>query len=290
MRLALADLLPGVIAALGFGAANVLGKIAFIEGSDVLTLVTFRGYVGIAFVWAWLRFSPPAAPHTERARGVSLVIGLLFAGNVYLLFRAIETIPVPVAVLAYFVYPILTGVGGALSGLDRLSPRGGLAALVAFGGLALMINAHSGELAPAGLAFALGAACCRTAMLLATRAWLAGADSRLTSGYSLLSSTAVLAAACLFTQTWNLPLTLPGWAAFLGTTFVTTIAILALFASAARVGPFRTALTMNLEPVTSTVLSVWLLGETFGALQLFGAAIMIAALCAFQAGPVRQAK
>jgi drug/metabolite transporter (DMT)-like permease len=278
----LADLVPGIVAALGFGASNVFGKIALSAGADVLTLVTFRGCVGIAFVWTWLRFSPAPVKHSPRARGVALGLGLLFAANVYCVFKAIEAIPVPIAVLAYFVYPILTGIGGAITGLDKLSWRGTLAAFAAFAGLALMIGAHPGELAIAGLAFAFGGALCRTAMLLVTRSEIAGADSRLTTGYSLLSSTAVLAVICVATQTWNLPQTLPGWAGFLGTSVATTVAILALFASTARVGPFRTALTMNLEPVVSTLLSIALLGESIGALQMLGAAIMIAALCAFQ--------
>jgi drug/metabolite transporter (DMT)-like permease len=278
----LADLAPGIVAALGFGASNVFGKIAFAAGADVLTLVTFRGLVGIAFVWAWLRFSPPARLHAPRARWVSLGLGVLFAANVYCVFKAIEIVPVPIAVLAYFIYPLLTGIGGAITGLDKLSWRGALAAIVAFAGLALMIGAHPGDLAFAGIAFAFGGAACRTAMLLITKAQLEGADSRLTSCYSLVSSTAVLAAICLATQTWNLPQTLAGWAGFLGTSVATTIAILALFASTARIGPFRTALTMNLEPVVSTILSMALLGESLGAVQWLGAAIMIAALCAFQ--------
>ncbi len=277
-----ADLIPGIVAALGFGASNVFGKIAFAGGADVLTLITFRGLVGVAFVWGWLHFSPPRAPHTPRARRVSLGLGVLFAGNVYCVFKAIEAIPVPIAVLAYFVYPILTGIGGAITGLDRLSWRGGIAALAAFGGLALMIGAHSGGIASIGLAYAFAAACMRTVMLLVTRASLEGADSRLVSGYSLASSTAVLACACLATQTWNLPQTLPGWGGFLGTSVSTTIGVIALFASTARIGPFRTALTMNLEPVTSTLLSFVLLGEALGGVQWLGAAIMIAALAAFQ--------
>lgn len=276
------DLVPGLIAALGFGAANVLGKISFAAGADVLTLITFRGCVGIVFVWSWLHFSPPAAPHAPRARGIALAIGVIFAANVYCVFKAIEAIPVPIAVLAYFVYPFLTGIGGAITGLDKLSWRGALAALAAFCGLALMIGAQTGELAVAGLAFAFAAALCRTAMLLITRAELGGTDSRLTSGYSLVSSTVVLAIACAVTQTWNLPLTNTGWAAFLATSVATTAAILALFASTARIGPFRTALTMNLEPVVSTLLSTLLLGESIGPVQMLGAAIMIAALCAFQ--------
>lgn len=278
----LADLAPGIVAALAFGAGNVFGKVALTSGADVVTLVTFRGLVGIAFVWGWVHFSPPGIRHTPRQRRVAFGLGALFAANVYCVFTAIATIPVPIAVLAYFVYPLLTGIGGALTGLDKVGWRGALAALAAFGGLALMIGAHAGELALSGLAYAFAGACFRAVMLLVTRAELGDTDSRLTSGYSLLSSTALLALLCIATQTWNLPQTELGWAGFLGTSFATTVAILALFASTARIGPFRTALTMNLEPVVSAVLSMLLLGETMGPLQAVGAAIMISALCAFQ--------
>lgn len=278
----IADLVPGLVAALGFASANVLGKVAFASGADVLTLITFRGFVGIAIVWTWLHFSAPARQHTPRARLVSMGVGVIFAANVFCVFKAIEAIPVPIAILTYFVYPFLTGIGGAITGLDKLSWRGALAALTAFGGLALMIGAQTGDLATAGLVYALAAAVCRTAMLLITRAALTESDSRLTSGYSLLSSTAVLAFASLVTLNWNVPQTDLGWAAFLVTSAATTVAILALFASTARIGPFRTALTMNLEPVMSIVFSIAFLGETIGPLQMLGAAIIIAALVAFQ--------
>lgn len=278
----IADLVPGLVAALGFASANVLGKVAFASGADVLTLITFRGFVGIAIVWTWLHFSAPARQHTPRARLVAMGVGVIFAANVFCVFKAIEAIPVPIAILTYFVYPFLTGIGGAITGLDKLSWRGALAALTAFGGLALMIGAQTGELATAGILYALAAAVCRTAMLLITRAALTESDSRLTSGYSLLSSTAVLAFASLVTLNWNVPQTDLGWAAFLVTSAATTVAILALFASTARIGPFRTALTMNLEPVMSIVFSIAFLGETIGPLQMLGAVIIIAALVAFQ--------
>jgi len=275
-------LLPGLVAALAFGISNVLGKLAFVAGADVLTLVAFRGVVGVGFLWLWLRLQPPSAAHSPAARGVALALGLLFAGNVYGVYAAIRLIPVPIAVLAYFIYPLLTGLGAAATGLERLSARGAAAALAAFAGLALMIGAQAGALALEGLVWAFGAACCRTAMLLITRAALGGTDARLTTWYSMLSSGAVLVAACLVLQDWTPPHGAPGWAAFVGASVTTTIAILALYASAGRIGPFRTALLMNLEPVVSTVLSIALLGETIGPLQMVGAAIMIAALVAFQ--------
>src|SRR5579871_1767016 len=277
-------LLPGLVAALAFGVSNVLGKVAFVDGADVLALVAFRGIVGIALLRAWLAFFPPAHAHGARQRLVAIGLGVLFAGNVSGVFGAIRVIPVPVAILAYFIYPLLTGLGAAATGLERLTWRGGAAALVAFAGLAVMIGAQPGGLAPIGLECALAAALCRTSMLLITRARLSDVDPRLTTWYSLVSSTVVLVVACVVTQDWQGPSGPAGWSAFVGASFTTTIAILALFASTVRIGPFRTALMMNFEPVVSTVLALGLLGEGVTPVQLAGGAVMIAALCAFQLG------
>jgi probable blue pigment (indigoidine) exporter len=62
----------------------------------------------------------------------------------------------------------------------------------------------------------------------------------------------------------------------------TTVAILAVFISAGRVGPFRTALVMNLEPLLAAIGSALLLGDVIAPVQALGGAIMLAALVAFQ--------
>ena len=278
----LQSLAPGIVAAFSFAIADVLGKIVFIAGADVLTLATFRGVVSLVFMALWLRVAPPPVPHTPRACWVALGMGLLLAGIVFGIFKAIQIVDVPIAILTYFVYPLFTGLLAAVFGLERLGWRGAFAALVAFLGLALTVGAHQGELALAGLAFAIGAACCRTAVLLITRAALYDSDARLTTWYSIVSSTVVFVAASVLTWTWNAPQTTIGWIALIGVTITTTIAVLALFISTNRIGPFRSALIMNLEPLLVTILSAPLLGEVITPIQAFGSAIMLAALVAFQ--------
>ena len=58
--------------------------------------------------------------------------------------------------------------------------------------------------------------------------------------------------------------------------------IFGVFASTARIGPFRTALLMNLEPPLTAVGSALFLGEVITPLQALGGAVMIGALVAFQ--------
>jgi drug/metabolite transporter (DMT)-like permease len=281
VRARLAALSPGLAAAITLGISDVLAKVVLASGADVLTMLSFRGVAGLAFMAVWLRLG--AKPFADaRQRWIALGIGVILAGVVFCLFKAIEAIDVPTAILSYFVYPLLTGLTASALGLERLRWQGVLCAVVAFCGLALMIGAHPAGLAFAGVAFALGAACCRTAILLLTRAYLAGADARLSTWYSLVSSTALFVALSLATLNWQPPQTPVGWTAIVGMSVAITLGFLFIFVSTVRVGAFRTALIMNLEPLWATVLSAVLLGEVITPLQGLGAAVMLAALVAFQ--------
>jgi probable blue pigment (indigoidine) exporter len=277
----IAPLGPGVAAATALGISDVLAKVVLASGCDVLTMLSFRGVAGLIFMALWLRFGAKAFADA-RQRWIALGIGIILAGVVYCLFKAIEAIDVPTAILSYFIYPLLTGLIASLLGLERLRWQGVLCALVAFFGLAVMIGAHPAGLAFAGVAFALGGAVCRTAILLLTRAYLAGADARLSTLYSLVSSTALFVGLSLGTMNWQPPQTPTGWAAIVGMSLAITAGFLFIFVSTVRVGAFRTALIMNLEPLWATVLSTLLLGEVITPLQGLGAAIMLGALVAFQ--------
>jgi len=273
---------PGLVAATAFGICDTLVKLVLAAGIDVLTLALIRGVVGVAIVFVYLQLSAPAAAASTRQRAFALALGVLFAGVVYGLFEAIDRITVPVGVLTYFVYPLLTGIGAALFGVERIGWQGVATAIVAFCGLALTIEAYPQQLSLIGLGFGLGAAVCRAAFLLIARRELQELDPRLTTWYSLLSSTAIFAVAAIATRNWPASHDAGGWllAAIVGVG--TAIAILTLYMSTIRVGPFRSALIMNLEPLLATVLSVPVLGQVITPVQAVGGAIMLAALVAFQ--------
>ena len=148
---------PAVLGASSFSCADVLGKFVLVQGADVLTMCAVRAVLGVAFLLGWLKLAPSRGAFTPRATWISLGLGVLFAGNVFLLFKAFEVIEVPIAILTYFVYPLLTGLAAAASGLERVTWRGAAAAIAAFLGLALMIGAHPTTLAAAGILAALGA-------------------------------------------------------------------------------------------------------------------------------------
>jgi drug/metabolite transporter (DMT)-like permease len=278
----LSGLAPGIVAATTFALSDVFSKVALTAGMDPLSLAMFRGAFSVVVMFGWLWLQPPPAPYTARQRWIALGVGVLFAGVVFGLFKAFELATVPVAILSYFIYPLLTGIVGALIGIDKLGWRGAAAAIAAFFGLALIVGAQPGAIALSGIAFALGAGCLRTAVLLISRAALAGADSRLLSWYSQLSSTAIFVVVSLASWNWHAPQTGTGWFALMVVSITVTIAVLTLFISINRIGPFRSALIMNLEPLIATIISAPLLGEFMTAWQVLGGAIMLGALVAFQ--------
>ncbi len=273
---------PGLAAAVSFGIGDTLAKLIFADGVDVLSLALIRGIVGMAIMFVYLRIDPPVLPETPRTRNVALGLGVLFAAIVYGLFKAIDLLTVPVAVLTYFTYPLLTGIGGTLLRVERLGIIGVFAALAAFCGLALMIGADPRHLSAVGVAFGLGAALCRATFLLITRIELQKADPRMTTWHSLVSSTLIFAVAAIATANWHTPRTAEGWVLVLILSVCVAIGLLTLYISTVRIGPFRSALIMNLEPLLATLLSAVLLGEVITLMQAVGAAIMLAALVAFQ--------
>jgi probable blue pigment (indigoidine) exporter len=273
---------PGIIAATSFGVSDTFSKMVFADGGDVLTLALSRGVVGLIIMFFYMRVGAPVVPDTPRTRVFGLALGVLFAAIIYGLFKAIELITAPVAVLTYFIYPLLTGIAGAIFGVERLGWRGALAAIVAFLGLMLTIGAHPQDLSIAGVAFAIGAALCRVAFLLIARTEMQGADPRLATWHSLVSSTAIFAVAAVANMNWHTPHTTVGWIAVAIVCIGTAVATLTLYMSTVRIGPFRTALIMNLEPLLVTILSAPLLSEVITPVQALGGAVMLAALVAFQ--------
>lgn len=277
----LLPLAPGTAAGLALGISDVLSKIVLAAGAHVVPMLSFRSVIGLIFVATWLRFGKkPSA--TARVRWISMGVGVMFTGLIYCLFKAIEAVDVSTAVLSYFTYPVLTGIAASALRIERLRWQGALCAIAAFIGLAIMIGAHPAGLALAGVAYGIGAGCWRVGVLLTTRVYLVDADARLTTWYSMISSTVLFLIASLIVRDWNMPRTDLGWAALIVMSLATTAGILLIFLSTVRIGPFRTALILNLEPLTATILSALVLGDVMTPLQGLGSAIMLSALVAFQ--------
>src|SRR5262249_55590335 len=119
-------------------------------------------------------------------------------------------------------------------------------------------SASGGGFALLGVIYAIGAA---VVVLLVTCTYLVGADARLTTWYSMLSSTLIFVVASLAQQAWTVPHSGLTWTCLVNLSLATTAAIMFVFVSTVRIGAFRTAVIMHLEPLTATILSGLVLGQ-----------------------------
>ncbi len=284
--------LLAIASATGFGGITTLAALAYTEGATPMAAVTLRFLVGfLAFAAVCLlRGRPLLLPRGARLAGLATGFFWFVASFGYL--GSVNYIPVSLAVVIFFTFPILTALGEAA--LERRRPRLselGLL-LLAFAGIALSVGPRFGELSPTGLALIALGAFGAAGLFLSMRV-VAVRQEPMTLLVTLNLSGALLSGLTLAAfGGWALaPFALPplglaegeptAWAGWTALTLASLCYVGAIFLQSGSVrhaGPSRAALFFNIEPVVSIGFAAVLLGEQLSAQQLAGSALVLTAL------------
>jgi drug/metabolite transporter (DMT)-like permease len=267
-----------LVVAASFACNTALAAFSYQHGAAPLSVLTYRTTLAFLVLSGVLAISRRGAPLPVRLRLACLALGILVAGYSFGLLGAIAHIPVALAVLIFYLYPLFVGIGAWLTGQERMTWSRALQLLVAFAGLGLALDVGGGKLNFQGIALATGAALIFTVLLLINGRILQGRDSRPVSLHMLGMGAALFWVADLTAGEFPLPTTNIGMAAFVGCGLFYSFSIITMFVAVGMIGPLRVALFLNFEPVTSVMLGIVLLGQPMSALQLFGAALVIAAI------------
>lgn len=214
---------------------------------------------------------------------VLLLAGACMSLSVLAWFLAIARVGAAVATLvAVCLPPALVSLWQVLRGRERLDAALLLWLAVALGGTALVVARHDTGAAPlVADAWVEGLALTGTAALLyavfmlhSGRLSLALGAGPATTGLTLVAA-AVMGLSALYTPlTWPRDLPPEAWLLYLG--LVTAALALLIFSwSARRLSPTALTVATLVEPLTAVLLAAWLLGETLGAAQWLGAAMML---------------
>jgi drug/metabolite transporter (DMT)-like permease len=260
--------------------------IAYDGGSNPLTVITLRTLGTVAVLAIYLRVAGLSFRLEPRALRIALLLGIPLAANNYCLNAAMLDIPVPLAVLIFYLWPALTTGASWALGKERPSTRGLLGLLLAFVGVGLAVNADLTAGQAKGVWFALAGAVIWSLVFLLNSHFFRGRDTRPTTLYMACSAALIFVLACAVTRDVVLPVTAPGWIGVASLPFFYAFAMIGLFAATMRLGPMRTGFYMNFEPIASVLLAALILGQTLAPMQFAGAALVIAALVMFRP-PVR---
>jgi drug/metabolite transporter (DMT)-like permease len=265
-----------------YSLMSVCARLAYDAGSNALTVVALRStLVGLA-LWAFLsaRGIPCRLPPRDRWR--ALALGAVLAFGTFTLNKAIEVIPVTIAILIFYTYPLLTSILAWFTGTERFSLRVVVSLLLAFIGFALTLQFKAGPLSYAGLAYAsVGAIGWGLLMFLSGR-FFPGGDSRPRTLHMLLSAAALFALACALTGDIALPGTSKGWVGFVSTPLCYSFTIIGTMAAVSAIGAMKTSFYLNFEAVTTILFSAVILDQYLTAVQFVGAMLVILALTIFK--------
>jgi drug/metabolite transporter (DMT)-like permease len=274
-------LLLCLVSAAGFGAMAIFAKEAYATGLDVTTLLALRFPMAAAMLWALiaLRRRPLGSPRGLLAGGL---LGLWYAAQAALFFSALERIDAGLASLLLYAYPALVTLGAFALGRERPDRRRiGALALASAGVVLVLAGGGTGELDVLGAGLALGAAGAYTVYILASDR-MAATTPPVPFAASVVTGAAVAFAVAALVR-GDLHVSGEGlmWTAVLAS--VSTVMPIVLFmAGLARVGPSTASIASTIEPPFTVALAWIVFGETLGALQLAGGALVLLAVVLLQ--------
>ena len=271
-----------IISALAFAGNNALAVLSYEAGTTPLTLITGRMIFTLIALFLIMKISGLAIPLPKRQRYAALGLGVLNGTMAFCLMSAFNHVAVGLAVLVFYLYPVLTGIGAWATGQERLNAGLVVGLVGGFAGLALALEI-TGESANAlGVGLAAIASVLMAATALLSARVLKTDNARSVTLHMHISAAALFVLVSVVLGDLSLPQTTRGWVGYIGVPLFYTVAVATLFAGIAHIGAVRTSLVMNLEPVASIVLGFILLGQVLTPRQLLGAAIVIGAVTAIK--------
>ena len=267
-----------LLSALMFSLHNALARLAYDEGVAPTTINAART-TAVLLMFVLMFGAQGQWPRVPRAAWLAFAV-TVFCYSLHnpLLLIAFKFIPVSLAILVLYLYPLLVAFMAAAIGQERLRRRTLAAAAVAFAGVALVLEIGGVALDWRGLALAAVSAAALAANIVGA-AQLNRHMRALAVPFALsMVGTAVFIALMLADGGPTLPASVHGWWILAGATLTSPAAIIAFYFALPRAGAPRSSLAMNVEPVITVLLAVWLLGESLGWIQIAGAVLIIGAL------------
>jgi len=278
-----------------WGVNGTVSKVILASGVSSVRLTQVRSTgacVGLVLILL------AAAPSRLRVHARELpflalfgIAGLAFVQWLY--FLAIHRMAIGIALLIQYLAPLFIALWARFGLRQHVRRRIWLALALALVGLALIVNVHhGGTVSTIGVVFAFGAALTYALYILLAEHAVGGRDAVSLLAWGFGFAALFFAAIAPW---WSFPAHaagadhsllghlagrhLPVWALMAWMIVVGTIIPFFLLVSALRhLAATRVAIIAMLEPVVATAVAWAWLGESLGALQLTGAAVVLAAI------------
>ncbi len=284
-RQAFSGMLLALLAAVFFSAKAVFVKLAYAYGVDAVTLLTLRMAFALPVfaLVAAVELRRPARAAINGKQGMAIIgLGLLGAYLAGLLdFLGLQYISAGIERLVLFLYPTLALLLSLLLLGRRIIFPEIMAVAVSYMGIAISLQ-QEGLLQTAQLLYGtllvFDSALAYALYLIGSDELIACVGSRLFMAVSMIVSCLAMVVQFVLTRdiaTLVQPLPVYGYGLLIAM-LSTVLPAFMLAAAIQRIGAVHVSIIGGIGPVATIALAVVFLDEAFSAMQVFGAALVIA--------------
>jgi drug/metabolite transporter (DMT)-like permease len=270
--------------ATAFGTLAIFAKLAYAAGIGTEQLLSMRFALAAAGMIA-LAVLLGQNPLRLRRRDLLTLLamgGLFYTAQSLTYFLALRTLPASLVVLIAYIYPSLVVVAGWLFLRRALSAWHGVALVVSFAGVAMLVGGATFQITWA-LVLAIASPVVYTGYILVGERVMGSAPALAASAVIMTGAAAAFSILAVLAGQFALPQTARGWMVVVGIALVPTMVAISLFlAGLPRVGSARAALLSTWEPVVTVLLAVVLLGDRLSWIQLLGGVLVLLAVITVQ--------
>jgi drug/metabolite transporter (DMT)-like permease len=258
---------------------TTFARIAYDSGSNPATQVFLRSLCMMVALGGLQLVLGRGLVLPRRTIPTTLWLGLCILMMSFGYLSSVFYISVSLAVLVLYTYPLMVGIASPLLGRERMTWLKALCLVGAFAGLAVASSEGFGTLDWRGIAFGLTAAAGISGVALFGGGAMAKAHPFTMNAWVNLWVTLAVGLYLLAGGGPHFPQSAVGWLATVAVCLCYTLGILFMFLGLMLISPAQSALTMNLEPVFTTLTAILLLHEAVALRQWFGMAMLLFFLC-----------
>lgn len=281
---ALTGVLLAAVGAIAFSGKAIIVKLGFRYGADAITLLALRMLVALPFFlllgwWSSRRQITPLLPADRWKIALLGFLGYYLAS--FLDFMGLAYITATLERLILYLTPTIVLLIGVFAFKRAVTPRQLVALLISYAGVIL---AFAHDLTIGGGNIALGGGLVFLSAL-SYSLYLVGSGEIVARIGAVRLTAYASSVACVLCIGQYLLLRPPGmafelpdevwWLSLLNGTFCTVLPVLAVMMAVARIGSATTAQIGMLGPVSTIVLSLFLLGEPMGPWQIAGTGLVL---------------
>lgn len=274
------------LSAAAFGTLAILGRYAYADGLDALTILFLRFSLA-AVVMAALQL----ARHEPLPRGSALLrlaaMGALgYVGQAFCYLTALNYASSGLVALLLYLYPMFVTLLSAFVLRETITALKWAALALALVGTGLTVGPGGGQWL--GIALAITAALIYSVYILVGTGVMKEV-SAVQSSTVIFASAGAMSGVLMLLRGPHFPQTGNGWLAIAAIVLIATVLPVVMFlAGLERIGPSNASMLSTVEPVVTILLGVWLFAEQLQSETIIGGALILLAVVLLTRSELRQ--